>query len=215
MSAEPANHKPAMTVPLHVRVDVIGGALMVALAALVWFGTVGLKVGPMINFGPGAMPRVLACILFIGGGAILLRGVLARDDESEWISVAVRPPLILGIAIILFALFIRGGEFWLLTTPRVGLMIMGPFTVFVAGFATPEADWRELLVLAFALTAAVLLVFVDLLGVPIPVFPAIVQSAIPSSFGVEAGVRVVYLLQAAVAAAFYTFFFRRSAGSRD
>ncbi len=103
---------------------------------------------------------------------MLLRGLIQRDREAERLTFALRPTAIMVIAIVLFGLFIRGGEFWFLTTPRLGLMVVGPVAVFVVGHGDARCDVRKsLLVLAFGLTAASMLVFPDLLGVPIPVFP--------------------------------------------
>lgn len=201
-------------VPRHARVDVIGGAVMIGIAALVWYGSIGLKLGKLVNFGPGAMPKVLAAVLFVSGAAILWRGLVQRDAEAERVMLALRPPLILGIAIILFALFIKGGEFWFLETPRLGLMVVGPVTVFIAGLATPESNPRELAVMAFGLTAAMLLVFADLLGVPIPVFPKAIDAALPHGWGVEAPLRVLCAGYAVISAALWWLFFGRGAAGR-
>ncbi len=207
MTSEPTAPQRTGAVPRYARIDVIGGAVMVFIAALVWNGAIGLSVGKIVHFGPGAMPRALGAILFVAGAAVLLHGLFQRGEEAEPLMVALRPPLILAIAIVLFGLFVRGGEFWLFSTPRLGLMVVGPLTVFIAGFATPEANPKELVVLAFGLTAAALLVFPDLLGVPIPVFPETIKDAIPPSFGVDAAVRVVYAAYGCLAAVLYVTFF--------
>lgn len=209
MTSEPNTPERAGDVPRYARTDVIGGAAMVFIAGLVWYGSIGLAVGKVINFGPGAMPKALAFILFFAGVAVLLNGLLQRPDGADVVSVALRPPLILGVAIVLFALFIRGGDFGFVTTPRLGLTLIGPVTVVIAGLATPEANLKELVVLAIGLTAAALLVFYDLLGVPIPVFPRFIQDAIPPSFGVDSAVRVLYAVYGVLAAILYVTFFRR------
>lgn len=208
MTLETAEPQRAGAVPRYARIDVIGGSLMIFIAGLVWYGAINLDLGRVINIGPGALPTGLALLLFIGGAALLLRGLLGRGEGAEPFMFALRPPLILGMAIVLFAIFIRGGDFWIVSTPRLGLMVVGPLAVFIAGFATPEAKPKELLVLAFGLTAAILLVFCDLLSVPLPVFPFAIQNMIPLSFGVDAGVRVLYTVYGALAAVLYVIFFR-------
>ncbi|MDF0601137.1 tripartite tricarboxylate transporter TctB family protein [Psychromarinibacter sp. C21-152] len=213
----PADLTPATAppIPRYARIDVIGGAVMVFVAALIWFGAIGLRVGELVNFGPGALPRVLALILGAAGLGMFLHGLVQREQEAEPLVLAVRPPAILGIAIFLFALFIRGGDYGIVSTPRLGLMVVGPLTVFVAGFATPEARPRELIVMAFGLTAAVLLVFTDLLGVPLPVFPTRLEDAIPPSFGTDAAVRALYIVYACVTAGLYTWLFDVPGRRRD
>lgn len=215
MTSEPETIEQGSFVPRYARVSVLGGAMMVAISALVWFGAVDLHVGELINFGPGAMPRVLASLLFLSGGGLTVYGLLQPDSDAEALSIAFRPPFVLGLAIVLFALFVRGGEFWLISTPQLGLMVVGPVTVFIAGFATPEAKPKELIVMAFGLTAAVLVVFPGLLGVPIPVFPDIIEDAVPPSFGVEAAIRVLYGVYGVIAAALYFFLYRLPEMHRD
>lgn len=207
MTSEPTAPRRTGVVPRYARIDVIGGALMLFIAGLIWFGAIDLDTGSIVNIGPGVMPKALSAILFAGGAVVLLRGLFASDEETEPLVLALRPILIVAAAIVLFGLFVRGGDFGIVSTPRFGLMGVGPLTVFIAGFATPEAKPRELLVLAFGLTAAMLMVFSDLLGVPIPVFPYFIERAIPPSFGVDAAVRVVYVLYGVLAAALYVVFF--------
>lgn len=209
MTSEPTGTQKIGVLPVWARVDVIGGTVMVLIACLVFYGTIGLKLGTIINFGPGAIPRGLAIILFIAGGAVLFHGLRGRGDSADPVVLAFRPPMIMAFAIFIFALFIRGGEFGFITTPQLGLMVVGPLTVFIAGFATPEAKPKELVVMAFGLTAAVLVVFPDILGVPIPVFPKVIENAIPPSFGVGVAVRVLYGFYAVLTAILYRSFFGR------
>ena len=209
MAAETAETAAAVAIPRYARIDVIGGAIMVFLAVQTWIAAIGLDIGEISNFGPGMMPRGLAIALFVAGSAVLINGLIQSGSAAEKLRVAWRPPSYLALAIGLFALFIRGGDFWILATPQLGLCIVGPLTVVVAGFATPQADARELAVLAFGLTAAALLVFSDLLGVLLPVFPGVLERAIPPAFGHDAAVRVAYLAYGAVTAAlFYAFFLK-------
>lgn len=207
MTDEPPARERPRPVPRYARVDVVGGAVIVLVAALIGYGAIGLRLGELNNFGPGAMPTGLAVILFVGGAAVLANGLLQPGDEAEAVSFVLRPPLILAIAIVFFGLFIRGGQFWFFATPRLGLMVVGPLCVFIAGFATTEADPRELVVLALGLTAGSLLVFADLLGVPIPVFPEALEKAVPPAFGVGAAVRVLYAAYGVLTAGLYVVFF--------
>ena len=65
----------------------------------------------------------------------------------------------------------------------------------------------RLQVLALGLTAGSLLVFADLLGVPIPVFPEALEKAVPPAFGVGAAVRVLYAAYGVLTAGLYVVFF--------
>ncbi len=115
----------------------------------------------------------------------------------------------------MFGLFIRGGNFGFVTMPQLGLVVVGPLTVFIAGCATPDLHVKSLLVLAFGLTAAMLVVFVDVLGVTIPVLPKIIQDPFTLSFGIDTVVRAAYAACGAVAAALYVVFFTFAEKPRD
>lgn len=215
MTSEPTIPEQTAYVPRYARADVIGGAVMVFIAGLVWYGAIELKLGAVIDFGPGFMPRVLAIILFVAGGAVLIRGLVQSGETAEPLKIAARPPLILSIAIVLFALFVRGGDFGFFTTPRLGLMVVGPLTVIISGLATPEANHKELVVMAFGLTAATMLVFPDLLGVSLPVFPGFIEAAIPPSFGTGNALRVLYVAYGVLTAGLYILFFKMPEMRRD
>lgn len=215
MTSEPMDLRSQHSVPCYARVQVIGGAVVVFIAALVWYGAITLNLGTVADFGAGAMPKALAILLFVAGGAVLVQGVLQRPEEAERAEFAPAPVAILVIAMALFGLFIRGGDFTLLSTPQLGLGVVGPLTVFIAGCATPERRVKELLPMSFGLTAAVLLVFCDLLQVTIPIFPGFAQDTIFSSLGVEGAIRALYLAYGGIAAALYVAFFGLRGDRRD
>lgn len=195
-------------VPRYARIDVIGGMAMVLVAGLVWFGAIGLDTGSLANFGAGAMPRALSILLLVAGLALLLRGATQPAGEAEPLELALRPTAIVALSIALFGLFVRGGHFGPVSTPQLGLAVVGPLTVLVAGCASPEPRLGDLLVLAFGLSAATLLLFADLLGVTIPVFPDFIRKAILPAFGADAALRVLYCAYGMLAAILYVCLFR-------
>jgi hypothetical protein len=207
MTDQPMEGRRPAAVPRYVRVDVIGGALIVFLAALIWFGAIALDAGSLVRIGTGALPKGLAVILFVAGLLILVRGLLQGDREAERFFIAIRPGAIVLAAIVLFGLFIRGGDFGFFSTPQLGLMIVGPLTVFIAGSATPEMHVKSLLVLSFGLTAAMLVIFMDLLSVTMPVFPKFIQDPLTFSLGIDTLVRIAYGAYGVLAAALYVAFF--------
>jgi hypothetical protein len=107
------------------------------------------------------------------------------------------------MAIFFFGLFIRGGDFGIVSTPQLGLAVVGPITILIAGCATPNVHFKELGVTALGLTAAMMLVFVDLLAVGAPVFPRSIQTAIPVSLGADAAARIAYGAYAVLAGLLY------------
>ena len=194
-------------VPRHVRIDVIGGAIVMLIAGLIWYGAIGLNVGHLTRIESGAMPKALALLLFAAGCGVMAKGLMQRDCEAERLELVLSPAAIIVTAMLIFGLFIRGGDFGVISTPQLGLTFVGPLTVFVAGCATPNVRLGELLVTAFGLTAALLLIFADMLGVGVPVFPEFIEAAIPSSFGPDAATRLAYGIYGVLAAALYVVIF--------
>lgn len=207
MTTQPVEERHTAAVPLYARVDVIGGAIIVLLAIAIWWGATDLDAGALRRIGSGALPKGLAVILFVAGLAILLKGLLQSNEAAERFYVAIKPTAIVVVSIVLFGVFIRGADFGLFATPQLGLMVVGPITVFVAGSATPEMNVRQLIVLSFGLTAAMLVVFMDLLSVAIPVFPKFIQDPLTLSIGIDTLVRVAYLAYGVLAAVLYVIFF--------
>ena len=207
MTTQPIGERQAAAVPRHLRIDVIGGALIVLLAIAVWLGATELDAGALSRIGTGALPKGLAVFLFVAGVVILLKGLVQSNEAAERFYVSVRPMAIVIAAIMVFGLFIRGGDFGLFSTPQLGLIVVGPLTVFIAGSATPDMNARQLVVLSFGLTAAMLLVFMDLLSVTIPVFPKFIQEPLTLSIGIDLLVRLAYLAYGVLAAMLYVIFF--------
>ncbi len=209
MTSETDDPQVARSTSPFVRSDVIGGAAVVFVAVLVWFGAIGLDLGAIASFRAGALPKALSVILSIAGGLLLLRGFTRDDDEDlDEVALAIRPMLMVTLAMLSFGLFIRGGHFWFLSTPQLGLAVVAPVNVFLAGCATSKVRVREVLVLAFALTAVVLVVFPDLLGVSIPVFPTFAQNVIPPSLGTDAAIRILVAIYGGISVALYLVFFK-------
>jgi hypothetical protein len=207
MMLEPPTSRLDGTVPHHARIDVIGGAVVILIAVLVWCGAIELDLGTITDFGAGAVPDALAVILFVSGVIVLVRGIAKPAEEADRFSCAVGPSAIVVIAVVLFGLFIRGGDFGVVSTPQLGLMIVGPLTVVIAGYATPDRRMAELLAVGFGLTAAVLVVFCDVLEVAIPVFPAFMRDVIASSLGLDAAKRILYAAYGGLCGALYISFF--------
>lgn len=146
-----------------------GGLVLIALALLALWATRDLDPGSLRSIGPGGLPRAMAILIGLFGAVICLTGW--RRGASTVEGVAARPVLVIMLAIVVFAMTIRPWSFGAVSTPGLGLVAAGPLTVLVAGFAQRDRDWLDLGILASALTAFCMLLFGDLLNLPIPVMP--------------------------------------------
>jgi hypothetical protein len=103
------------------------------------------------------------------------------------------------IGIIAFALTIRPFPLGSFTTPGLGLVVAGPLAILIGGFGTNEVRLRELVILAFALTPFCMVLFGDLLNLPIPIFPQSLASLFPADWSQKQILRATAAIMAAAA----------------
>ena len=139
--------------------DLLFGLFLVAVAAGTLVATRKLAIGHAADMGPGYMPRVVALALmgfglfFSGRGLWRMRVGIAP--------VQLRPLLAILASVGVFAL----------TAERLGLAIASVVAVILASFATREGRLIETIAFAVVLSGAAVLLFVKLLGLPIPIWP--------------------------------------------
>jgi putative tricarboxylic transport membrane protein len=116
------------------------------------------------------LPKIMAVLIMICGLVILPRGLMAgRERMTPW-----RPRGIIAFlgAVVVFGATIRGLELPLgLTIPALGMTVAIPLSMIVAGFGSPETRRGEVIVFVAAITLFCVLLFKNLLGLPIPLAP--------------------------------------------
>ena len=172
--------------------------LLIALAALALLLTRDLDQGTLTTMGPAMLPRWLAIGVGLSGLALLAAAFLKDGDALErW---SLRGPVFVIGAIVAFALTIRpfsfGGG---LATPGLGLLFAGPLAIILGGYATPEARLRDLVLLALSLTPFCMVLFGDLLNLPIPVFPQALTRLFPADWSQKAVLRATAAIMVAAA----------------
>jgi hypothetical protein len=147
-----------MTLRLNVP-DLAFAAFLVALGALAFALASELSVGTAAAMGPGYVPRGLAIIIMVYGVALGARAAFAgRDPFPE---VAWRPIVFVGASVAVFAILL----------PVLGLAVTSCAVVICAGFAAYDVRLRENALLGVALAIFAVVLFVTVLGLPIPVWP--------------------------------------------
>jgi hypothetical protein len=183
-----------------------GGVLLIALAALALWLTRDLDQGTLNSMGPAMLPRWLAIAVGLSGLALLAFAFLKQGDVLErW---SLRGPVFVIGAILAFAITIRPFSFGPLAIPGLGMVIAGPLAIIIGGFATPEARLRDLVILALSLTPFCMVLFGDLLNLPIPVFPQALTGLFPADWSQKAVLRATAATMAVAAA--ILFFATRS-----
>ena len=160
--------------------NVIAGLVLLALAAIAFWLLGDLSQGTLRAIGPALLPRALAVGVGLCGVGLVIAGLTGAGDPLEgW---TLRGPFFVVLAVSAFALTIRPVQLGSFTTPGLGLVAAGPLAILISGFATPETRVRELLILALSLTAFCMVLFGDILNLPIPVFPQALTSLLPDDW---------------------------------
>jgi hypothetical protein len=139
--------------------DLAFAAFLVALGALAFALASDLTAGTAASMGPGYVPRGLAILVMIYGLVLGVRAALA--GRAAFPAVAWRPLLLISAAVALFAVLL----------PLAGLAVTSLAVVVCAGLASYDVRLRENAVLAVALAVFAVLLFVAVLGLPIPIWP--------------------------------------------
>jgi len=147
---------------VHARLnlpDLAFAAFLVALGAFAFALASELSVGTTAAMGPGYVPRALALLIMVYGLVLAARAAVAGWQALP--EIAFRPLLLVCASVALFAIML----------PIAGLALTSFAVVAGAGFAAYDVRVRENLVLAVALAAFAVVLFVTALGLPIPVWP--------------------------------------------
>ena len=138
--------------------DFWSGILFIGFGcAGLWLGR-NYAVGSLSRMGPGFFP-VMMSVALVGIGAFLLaRSLIVAGEPME--RIALWPQLLILAGIVGFGLLIE----------RVGLAVSVIVVAVVSGVAAQGLRWFELAALALATSALSVVLFVHMLGQPIPVW---------------------------------------------
>jgi hypothetical protein len=139
--------------------DLAFAAFLIALGALAFALASELTMGTAASMGPGYVPRGLSLLIMAYGVVLGVRA--AFTGRQPFPEVAWRPLLLISAAVALFAVLL----------PRAGLALTSLAVVICAGFASYDVRLKENALLAVALALFAVVLFVAVLGLPIPVWP--------------------------------------------
>jgi Tripartite tricarboxylate transporter TctB family len=183
--------------PVRSPQSLAGGLVLIGLAGLALWLTRDLDQGTLNAMGPAMLPRWLAIGVGLAGLALFAFAFIKPGDALErW---SLRGPVFVISGILAFALTIRPFALGGLTTPGLGLLFAGPLAIIIGGHATAEVRLRDLVILALSLTPFCMVLFGDLLNLPIPVFPQALTGLFPADWSQKAVLRATAAIMAAVA----------------
>lgn len=152
-----------MKVTILNRRDSIAGLFFILLGLAGSHTASGYPLGSAMRMGAGYFPLLLGAVLAVLGAIVLIRSVRVTDDEpADDDGFALRPAVLVGAGVIVFALVVQ----------QLGLVLATVALTLVSGHAHREVRFGELLGLSAVLSAFGVAVFAYGLGVPLPVGPA-------------------------------------------
>ena len=182
---------------LHRSQNFTGGLFLIAVAALALWLTRDLSKGSLRSMGPAMLPDWLAYGVGACGLILIVSAVLKEREALEaW---GLRGPLVVLVSIVAFAVTIRPFSLGPIAIPGLGLVVAGPLAIIISGFATSESRLRPLVVLALSLTPFCMVLFGDLLNLPIPMFPQSFADFFPGGWSQKAILRATAAAMALLA----------------
>ena len=145
--------------PVHGPRDLYGGLALVMLATFALIASADLPGQRGFAFGPGTAPRLFSFLLAALGAAVAVGGVFAEGPPIE--KYKIRGPALVIIGILAFANMIR----------PVGLVPATFLTFMISILGSTEMRWIESLLMAAAMTAFCVFLFVYLLNLPFQLWP--------------------------------------------
>lgn len=121
--------------------------------------------GTAAHMGPGFFPTVLGALLAGLGIVIALGALRLRGERAPIGGLALRPVIAVLGSVVLFALLLR----------PLGLVASSILLVVLSSLGSRELRWREVAILAAALTLFSVLVFSVGLKLDLPVWPTLWQ----------------------------------------
>lgn len=139
--------------------DLLAGGVMIGIGAIGLLASRDLAFGTPAMMGPGFLPRVMCGLLIAIGAFVLLKGIVKPSMAMGLVNV--KPLLILVAAIAGFAFM----------SETLGFVVATAWLLVVGSLADQESRWREIVISTVILTVAGALVFVEGLGVQMPILP--------------------------------------------
>ena len=148
----PAKKRPAME-------DLLFGAFLAGLAALVFVATARLSVGTTADMGPGYFPKAIAWGILGFGVFFIGKSFVVPGDR-------ILPPfwrglILVPVAVAVFAALVN----------TAGLALASFLAMVVASFASTETRPLEVILFSAGISAGSVLLFVKALSMPVPIFP--------------------------------------------
>jgi putative Mn2+ efflux pump MntP len=145
-----------MKADLRENRDFLSGLMFIVIGLGAVFIARDYPVGSALRMGPGYFPVALGGILFLMGLYVMVQGLIKKEKvKGNW---SVRALIVLPLAVVVFGLMIE----------RTGFIPALIVLAIISAAAGREFKFLEVLILAIALTAGCVALFIYGLGMPYP-----------------------------------------------
>lgn len=153
--------------------DFFSGLLLMAFGVSFASGASSYKIGDAAKMGPGYFPMLVSILLAVLGAIITLQSLVIRINNDDKVGKLAWKPLFCIISANLVFGAMLGG------LPRIGIPPMGMIVAifaltFIASLAQDAFSLKAVAALASVLSIVSYLVFVVLLKLQLPVWPAFI-----------------------------------------
>lgn len=138
--------------------DFWSGVIFICTGSASLFISSDYERGTAGIMGPGYFPTALGLLLAVIGLVSLIRSVIVRGDAIGRFNIG--KGLLILLAILMFGVLVRGA----------GLAAAIVVLVMIAGYANARFNAGRYLILALCMAVLCVLVFIQALGLPIPMF---------------------------------------------
>ena len=145
-----------MKVDLRSNMDFLAGLMFIGVGAAAMIVSRDYPMGSALRMGPGYFPMVLGGIMIAFGIYVMIHGLVNKEQvKGNW---SLRALFVLPLATVVFGVLMEETGF----IPALVVLI------FISAAAGDQFKWIEVLVMAIALTAASVGLFIYGLGLPYP-----------------------------------------------
>jgi len=147
-----------MKIELRNNKDFFAGLLFIVIGVVAMVMAQKFPMGTSLRMGPGYFPTVLSGIMLAFGLYVLVRGLITSEKiEGKW---GVRPLILVTVGVVAFGFIME----------RLGMVLALFALFFISALGGHEFKFKEVLILAAAMTAAAWGIFIYGLGLPYRLF---------------------------------------------
>jgi Tripartite tricarboxylate transporter TctB family len=140
--------------------DFWAGLMFIAFGLFFLLVARNYRMGSAMRMGPAYFPVMLGGLMAVIGGIVLLQSLVVKGEKVP--ALSFRPLFLVSLSLLLFGYLLQ----W------IGMVLALALLLIISASAGHEFKLREVLILAIVATGFSVLVFVNILRLPYPLWPS-------------------------------------------